>query len=75
MHTVGSEVYRLHLSVCSVDSTCPVEALCAPGQVPALSGLLRLWRGYRGQVQGLVGTACAIVHGVLRTGAQNPWGA
>lgn len=41
-----SGVWGLSLaSVCSVDSTCPVEAQCAPGQVPALSVFVHLKAG------------------------------
>lgn len=72
MHTAGSEVYRLHpcgfhlprgSAVCTWAGSRPLCACASQG------------RGYRGQVQDLMGTERAIVHGVLRTGAQNPWGA
>lgn len=68
-----SGIWGLSLaSMRGAESTRPAEALCAPGQVPAFSVLLHLKAGVWGQVQGLVGTGRAIVHGVPRTGAQNP---
>lgn len=69
MHTAGSGGLSL-----DQDSTCPVEVQCTwAGSCPLV--LVHLKAGVSGQVQDLMGTERAIIHGVLRTGAQNPWGA
>ena len=73
MHAAGSEIHRLR--PCAARSPPASRKRCVPRAGPRLLCASASQGGVWGQVQGLVSTGRAIVHGVPRTGAQNPWGA